>query len=208
MRFSVIIPSRLEPYPSSAKDKEHKLVRAVNSVLSQSFDDLEIHVIGDGCQKTVDIVQSNIDDTRVHLWNIKRQKLWSGGPRNKGIDEALGEFIIYLDIDDVYGPDHLRFVNEELKDYDWVWYNDIRYKPKLDIWYENQCNIRVKSKHGTSNICHKRSLGLRWQEEGRYAHDYLFVQKLLPFTNHTKIRTPEYYVCHIPGTGNNGGYDL
>jgi len=36
-------------------------------------------------------------------------------------------------------------------------------------------------KHGTSNIAHKRELGVRWNENGKYAHDYEFVRKLLVF---------------------------
>lgn len=197
MRFSIVIPSFLGSYSSAAHNRKQKLVRAINSCLNQSFEDFEIHVVADGCQETIDIVQSNIKDSRLHLWKIPRKELWSGGPRNKGIDEAKGEYIIYLDIDDIYGKDHLKMVDEHLGNYDWVWYNDIRYKTHLDYWYDNPCEITQLGRHGTSNICHR--IREHWDEKGRYAHDFVFVQKLLKNSNYTKIPTPEYYVCHVPG---------
>lgn len=208
MRFSVVIPSRLDFYPGSASNRDQKLIRAVNSVLAQTFDDYEIHVVADGCQKTIDIVQNNIKDSRLHLWKITQGKLWSGFPRNKGIDESKGEYIIYLDIDDIYGEHHLEIIDRQINNFDWVWYNDIRYKPDLKLWTENPCDIRTIGMHGTSNICHRRSLGVRWDEIGKYSHDYVFVRKLIPLTNFVKIQTPEYYVCHVPGNKRSGGYDI
>lgn len=202
MTFSVIIPSYLAQYPGSAKDRDKKLVRAINSVISQSFPDWELHVIADGCKETMNIMQQFPD---VKTWYINHKKLWSGGPRNKGIEEAKGDWIIYLDIDDIYGVDHLKKVVEGLGSYDWVWFNDLRWSARGGFWYENQCNIKALGKCGTSNICHRRSLGMLWDEHGRYAHDYYFIKKLMSKRNFTKIATPEYFVCHLPSRG---GYDL
>ncbi|MEN6568993.1 MAG: glycosyltransferase family A protein [Rikenellaceae bacterium] len=208
MKFSIVMASRLEFYPGAASNRDAKLIRAINSVINQTYEDWELHVIADGCQKTIDIVQSNVKDLRLHLWKVAHTKLWSGRPRNKGIEEAQGEFIVYLDIDDVYGKDHLKIIAQNLNAYDWVWYNDFRYRNKTDYWYENHCNINKAGAHGTSNICHKRNLNVFWNENDKYAHDYNFVRKLIPFSNNSKIITPEYYCCHVPGNGISGGYDI
>jgi glycosyltransferase involved in cell wall biosynthesis len=199
MRFSIVIASLLENYSGSARNKEQKLIRAVASVQQQTFQDFEIIVVADGCERTMEIVR-NADNVRSFL--IPRGKLFSGGPRNKGIEEARGEYIIYLDIDDLYGNNHLAKIVPHLGG-DWVWYNDIRWDGK---WYENQCDIYRVGKHGTSNICHRR-LDVKWNAGG-YAHDYHFVRQLVRFKNFTKIPTPEYYVCHVPASGRHGGYDL
>ena len=199
MKFSIIIPSLLVNYASSAHNKEQKLIRAVASAQKQSYTDFEIVVVADGCERTMEIIR---DADNVRSFLIPRGKLFSGGPRNKGIEEAKGEYIIYLDIDDVYGTNHLLKISEHLN-YDWVWFNDFRWKGR---WYENQCDINQISKHGTSNICHK-NLGVRWSAGG-YAHDYHFVRQLMGFKNFARIPTPEYYVCHIPASGRHGGYDL
>jgi len=202
------MPSRLIDYPNSARHKQEKLIRAVKSVISQTFDDWELHVIADGCQQTIDTLQTNIKDTRIHLWKIEHKKLWSGEPRNEGIRQSKGEWIIYLDIDDVYGEDHLKMIDSNLGNRDWVWFNDYRYRLRLDYWYENHCDIQRMGKHGTSNICHKRSLGLLWDVNGKYSHDFVFTRQLLMIREGAKISTPEYFVCHVPGSVNSGGYDV
>jgi glycosyltransferase involved in cell wall biosynthesis len=199
MKFSIVMASLLESYPNAAKNREKKILRAINSVQQQTFRDFEIIVVADGCQRTMNLVE----DTGVKSFLIPRSRLWTGGPRNKGIEEAQGEYIVYLDIDDVFGENHLKGIAEGLANYDWVWFNDIRYAPKQGIWYENPCDIIKIGRHGTSNICHKK-MNVKWDHPG-YAHDYYFVQKLRQNTNYAKIECGEYYVCHIPGRE---GYDL
>jgi len=207
-KFSVIMPSRLAMYPNAASNREQKLIRAINSVIQQTFEDWELHVVADGCQRTVDLVQYNVKDDRVHLWKTEHKKLWAGTPRNTGIEMARGEWITYLDIDDVFGEKHLEIIAGELNGFNWVWFNDIRYKERLGTWYENLCDIKRMGRHGTSNIAHKKSCGVYWEEEGRYSHDFVFVQQLSKLPQGAKIRTPQYFVCHIPGTKTSGAYDL
>jgi glycosyltransferase involved in cell wall biosynthesis len=201
MKFSIIIPSLLADYRTAANDRDKKIIRAVNSVLVQSFQDFEVIVIADGCQKTIEIMKQ-IEDPRVHTILIPHSKLWSGEPRNAGIETAKGEFIIYLDIDDLYGENHLQNIESQLGNYDWVWFDDIRYAPRQKQWFENPCDITQISRHGTSNICHKRTMPVKWDHPG-YAHDFYFVAQLRENKNYTKIKGGEYYVMHIPG-----GYDL
>lgn len=204
MKFSVIIPSFLGEYRTAAKNRDQKIIRAVNSVLGQTFQDFEIIVVADGCDKTVQIMKQV---EGVKTIKIPKSKLWSGEPRMAGIDNAQGEFIVYLDIDDLYGENHLKNINDQLGNYDWVWFDDIRLNPKLNEWYENPCDITQISRHGTSNVCHKRILPFqaKWDYVG-YAHDYYFVLQLRRNTNFTKIKGGEYYVCHIPGGA--GAYDV
>ena len=203
MKYSIIIPSYLGEYRNAAKDREVKIYRAINSVLNQTFQDFEIIVIADGCTKTIDLV-NEIEDKRIQGIYIGKAKLWSGIPRNVGIDFAKGDYIAYLDIDDLFGVNHLEKINEGLKSFDWVWFDDIRYL--VDGWYQNSCDINRSGYNGTSNICHKRSLPYRWG--GGYAHDYFFIKQLRQNKNYTKIEGPEYYVMHIPNSNIGKGYDL
>ena len=206
MKFSVIIPSYLGPYRTAAANRDSKIVRAINSVLHQTFQDFEIVVIADGCQKTVDIV-SGIDDERVSVHLIPKSRIWTGGPRNKGLDEAVGEYIVYLDIDDIFGDNHLQNIYNGLNGYDWVWFDDVRYSIKIKQWYENKCNIMQIGHHGTSNICHRSSLPYRWDHKG-YAHDYYFIKYLKREHNNARIEGGEYYVRHLPNSTLGKGYDL
>jgi glycosyltransferase involved in cell wall biosynthesis len=197
MRFSIIMPSYLGEYRTAAKDRDRKIIRAVNSVIDQTFKDWELVVVADGCEKTVKIMERlNNPQLSVHL--IPKAKQWSGEPRNKGLQEAKGDYILYLDIDDWFGEDHLKNISEQLGTFDWVWFDDIRYEPKTDQWYENPCDITEIGRHGTSNVCHKRTLPAKWDYVG-YAHDFYFVARLRENGNYAKISNGEYYVMHIPG---------
>jgi glycosyltransferase involved in cell wall biosynthesis len=163
-------------------------------------------VVADGCEKTVKIVEQ-IQDERVSCYLISKTKIWSGEPRNVGINQAIGDFIVYLDVDDLFGMNHLQNISTGLSTYDWVWFDDVRYNPKTDQWYQNPCDIRQVGKHGTSNICHKRTLPYKWDHVG-YSHDYYFIKHLKQNTNYKKIEGGEYYVCHIPNSNLGKGYDL
>jgi glycosyltransferase involved in cell wall biosynthesis len=199
MKFSVIMPSYLKDYANSAQFKDQKLIRSIQSVLDQSFTDFELIIIADGCELTKQIVTTYFTDGRIKLLECKHKIIFDNTPRNTGIDNATGEYIIYLDIDDYWGVSHLDIINKHIKDLDWVFYNDLIFNIG---WIERACNIRKLGMCGTSNVCHARKLNLRWGRPG-YSHDYYFIQQLMTFKYHKKIETPEYYVMHIPGS-----YDL
>jgi glycosyltransferase involved in cell wall biosynthesis len=196
-KFSIIMQSYLGHYEGAATNREEKLKRAVNSVIKQTFQDWELIVIADGCEKTFDIIEQNfIDDKRIECTQIRKQTMWSGAPRNYGISIATGEYIIYLDSDDVWGEDHLQIVSDNISSYNWAYYNDL-VKTK-DGHIERECLINIKFQHGTSNIVHKKALGAKWTAYGYGSDDWGLVQHLLQLSsNYGKIKTPQYYVMHI-----------
>lgn len=192
MKFSIILPSLLSDYPGSAMGKDKKLIRSIDSVLSQLFTDFELIVISDGCTLTEYLVNRYFTDERIKLVKVERKELWSNTPRNAGIDIAKGEYIIYIDGDDRWGPNHLQIIKDQLKGEDWVYFNDWRWNGTEFI--ERQIDITQYGYCGTSNICHAARLNLRWEKTG-YGHDFHFIQQLSKFEG-KKISTPEYFVCH------------
>ena len=192
MKFSIVLPVTLIPYPKCASNLPDKLIRAINSVQAQTFADWELLIISDGCDRTMEVVELFVSD-KIRLFRIEKQKIWAGAVRNAGIFKAEGEYIIYIDADDYWGKDHLKKVAAGLKHYDWVYYNDWNGKTKQ----ENSTSLRL-GHCGTSTVCHKRSLGVYWGGN-EYSHDYVLIQSLLQFKNFSKIATPEYWVMHIPG---------
>ena len=206
MKFSVIMPSLLADFPGSATGKDKRLIRAIESCLDQTFTDFELIIISDGCALTKYLVTKcfagEIESGKIKLLYVERKRLFSNAPRNAGIENAKGEYIIYLDSDDRYGENHLKLINDQLTDEDWVYANDLIWDGAA--WVERSTDCTQYGRCGTSNICHKASLNLRWKDsEGGYGHDYLFIQQLLQFPNHKQVGAGEYYVCHI-----NGGYQV
>ena len=108
--FSVIMPTYNRADFFSA---------AIDSVLSQSFNDWELIIIDDGSTDNTKDVVSTYDDPRVHYHYQDNQE--RSVARNNGIKQAKGEWICFLDSDDTYLPHHLEtlytFIQEKnLKD--------------------------------------------------------------------------------------------
>lgn len=86
MRFSIIIP---------AYNAENHIRKALDSIKSQTFTDYELIVVCDSCtDSTEDIAKSygaNIEIVNYHN---------DGLTRNKGIDVATGEYLLFMDDDD------------------------------------------------------------------------------------------------------------
>ena len=196
MRFSIVIPSYLGAYQHAAKDRDVKLLRAIDSCLAQTFTDFEVMVVADGCEKTFNIVEDKYSENEnVDCLLIRKQPLWSGAPRNYGINKAKGDYIVYLDADDKLGVNHLQIINDNLNELDWVYFNDLLMK-RDGTHYERNILINERFQNGTSNICHKRNLGLNWNGKGYGFDDWGLVQQLHRYPKSAKIRTPEYFVCH------------
>lgn len=192
--ISIIMPSFLGKYKGAAKDRDTKIVRAIKSVQAQTFTDWELLVIADGCQKTVDIVR-DIPDSRIKLFKIPKQKIWSGMVRNTGIERAEGEYILYLDIDDAFHPAHLSEIVVYLKGKSWYWMDD--YVWNGTEFRHRKCNVDKLGQCGTSNIIHKKIA--TWNEKDTYAHDWQFINNLRKASkDYEYIKAGKYLVCHIP----------
>jgi len=85
------------------------LRRAIDSVLRQSYTNLELLVVGDQCP-SVDRVVDMIDDPRLRHWNLAQHHDDAGAtPRNYALlAMARGTLVAYLDDDNLWRADHLE----------------------------------------------------------------------------------------------------
>jgi glycosyltransferase involved in cell wall biosynthesis len=90
-------------------NRSRKITETIDSVRAQTLQEWELLVVSDGCDDDTEdwVRRSARQDSRVRLHRIERSGHPSG-PRNAGLALARGEFIAYLDHDDVWRPDHLR----------------------------------------------------------------------------------------------------
>jgi len=79
---------------------------AVDSVLSQGVDDLEVLVIDDGSTDDTQARLAAIHDPRLRIAPLA--KVGVGAARNHGIDLATGKYIAFLDADDRWCPSKLQ----------------------------------------------------------------------------------------------------
>lgn len=95
--ISVIIP---------AYNAEKTVAKTIGSVLNQTINDLELIVIDDGSKdKTLEIA-SAIKDPRIKVFSYPNSGV--AVSRNRGISLATGEYISFIDADDLWTPDKLE----------------------------------------------------------------------------------------------------
>jgi glycosyltransferase involved in cell wall biosynthesis len=119
-KISVIIP---------VYNGEKTIKQTLESVLNQTLFDLEIIVINDGStDKTKEIVNS-ICDSRLQIFSYKNAGL--SASRNRGLFQAIGEFVAFIDADDLWTPDKLESQFKALQEnqqaavaYSWTDYID------------------------------------------------------------------------------------
>lgn len=83
---------------------------AIGSVLEQSVAELELFVVLDGCTDgTLGIVREfAARDARVRWWDLPKGPGSGMANRNVALREARGEFVAYMQHDDIWFSDHLE----------------------------------------------------------------------------------------------------
>ena len=89
-------------------NKAPYIVKTIQSVLHQTFDDFEIVIVDDGStDHSAEVVWQHFTSEKIRL--IEKE---NGGPssaRNRGVQEAKGSWIVLLDADDFLLPDALAY---------------------------------------------------------------------------------------------------
>lgn len=116
--------------------------RAIESVMNQIFEDIEIIVVNDGSNdKSLDIIQElEQKDDRIRV--IDQENRGVSQARNNGLDAACGDWIWFLDGDDFMYPDAVGRMYEASKDCDMV-ICDI--KRVYDTYHDDMPNVVLPS---------------------------------------------------------------
>jgi glycosyltransferase involved in cell wall biosynthesis len=93
-------------------NKAQSVLAAVGSVLRQSYADFELIVVDDGSTDSSASVIAGIGDRRLRL--VGQANAGPGAARNRGLGEALGEYVAFLDADDEWEPGFLQLAVDAL----------------------------------------------------------------------------------------------
>ncbi len=109
------------------------LPETIANVLEQTYTDFEVLVVNDGSTDNIRSGYQVVDDSRVKL--ISQTNLGLAGARNTGIKESQGEYLAFLDADDLWESTKLAKQVQVLDShpevglvYTWVAYIDERGK--------------------------------------------------------------------------------
>lgn len=96
-KVSVIVP---------AYNAMQFLPKTVDSVLKQTYQDFEIFIINDGSTDNIEEWVRTVEDKRVRL--ISQHNQGQSAARNEGIKNSSGQYIAFLDADDLWAPSKLE----------------------------------------------------------------------------------------------------
>lgn len=100
MKCSVVVP---------LFNKAATVARSLESIRSQTFKDFEVIVVDDGSTDSgAERVEAFLQHADDRFRMIRQSNAGPGAARNRGIQEAKGELVAFLDADDEWLPDFLE----------------------------------------------------------------------------------------------------
>lgn len=104
IKVSVIIPFY---------NRSSFLIEAIDSILIQELTDIEIIAVDDGSTDDSFEKISQINDPRIKI--VRQDNAGAAVARNNGVHIAKGEYICFIDSDDLWAPDKLKLQMMEIE---------------------------------------------------------------------------------------------
>ena len=204
--------------------------RCLDSIVSQSFKDIEILLIDDGSTDgAADVIKEySIADSRIIC--VRQENSGVSAARNLGIGKASGDYILFIDADDEIEEDYLRNIADKARSTDadiLVWGikrcfedgNVEEWKPKMDGSYDRKAFLASfprehywyhKGIYGfVSNKLLKRSIvekyGLRFDETMTLMEDYDFFLRCYARCESFYCFPETGYLYNLYGSNNGSG---
>ena len=168
-----------------------KYIKELAQVLEpQLIDETEWIIIDDGCnEKELDLLKAKV----IHL---EKNSGGASKPRNKGLEIASGEYIAFIDSDDMIAKDYINTIIKSLK-------TDIVFIS----WRSNKHNVIMNNRPPRWNCSvwsriYKREIikNIKFDEDLKIAEDWKF-NKEIKYETYTSIKKQIYfYNCDRKGS--------
>ena len=104
IKFSIIIP---------VYNVEKYLTKCIEGVFMQTYTDYEVLLVDDGSTDSSSSICDNLADNSGKIRVIHQKNQGLSAARNTGIDNAIGEYLIFLDSDDYWDDENaLQEINQ------------------------------------------------------------------------------------------------
>lgn len=91
---------------------EHFIEDAVKNVLSQNYPALEIIIVDDG---SIDKTEKIVMQLQADIRYFRQNNTGPASARNRGIRDASGDFILFLDVDDLWPENNICMLVDEIQ---------------------------------------------------------------------------------------------
>lgn len=209
-KVSIIIP---------VYNSESTLKRCIESVINQTYKNIEILIINDGSKdKSLNIMNEYKNkDERIIVINQKNKGL--SGARNTGVNNATGNYITFIDSDDYIKPNLVKDTIKIFEEYECdvvrnnyeLSYENGKTELRNEMYEENRIiNIEEKKEELIQNILLgkvqsyswlltiKREIldknNLKFDEDIFFMEDIVFIIRLIFFIKNIYfVREPNYF---------------
>ena len=198
VRLSIIIPY----YKTFEETSE-----LIEVLTPQLTDEVEVFIIDDGCHedRLNDLIfQQDIEKWKCfHIWHMLENSGGASKPRNIGLNSAKGQYITFIDSDDLISDDYIRRILKMT-----YLQKDIIYLS----WKSKKHNVIMTDKPPKWNCAvwcrvYKRELidNVRFNEDLKVAEDWVFNEQLKPKSSCCIRKTIYFYNNNRPGSLTSGG---
>jgi glycosyltransferase involved in cell wall biosynthesis len=105
---------------TAAYNRSNVLRHTIESVLSSTLEDWEMIVVGDACTDDTEDVVHSFGERRLEFINLPVNSGEQATPNNEGVRRARGEFIAFVNQDDLWTRDHLAICLEAIAEGEFV----------------------------------------------------------------------------------------
>lgn len=89
-------------------NKEKSIAQTLECMLNQTYKDFEVIVVDDGSKDNSAAIVEAFNDERIRL--VRQKNGGVSAARNRGTAEARGEYVAFLDADDIWKQNHLESI--------------------------------------------------------------------------------------------------
>lgn len=97
---------------------ERCIHKTINSIINQSSKDFELLLIDDGSKdRSIEIARDLLEKSDINYRIITQENSGVSAARNRGIQEAIGEYVCFLDSDDYIHKDYIKLMYEKASEF-------------------------------------------------------------------------------------------